>query len=88
MFFCCKYKKRNRKGKRSNVYNIAAELFNDLLGIYFLEYYELSDAKGKKIEIRNMILISYFLKHIIMVSGLKMKNWLIKKNRLIQQKRW
>ena len=30
-----------------------------------------------------MILIKYFLKHIIMLSGLKMKNCLIKKNLLI-----
>ena len=38
----------------------------------------------KKIWIINMILLIYFMKHMIMIFGLKMKNWLmqfkIKKN--------
>ena len=32
------------------MYNTASELYNDLLGIYFDEYYELSDAKRNKMK--------------------------------------
>ena len=36
------------KKVKKNVYNKASELYNDFLGIYFDEYYELSDDKRKK----------------------------------------
>ena len=37
-----------QKRKKINVYNKASKLYNDFLGIYFDEYYELSDDKRKK----------------------------------------
>ena len=33
------------------MYYTASELYNNLLGIYFNEYYELSHAKGNKIKL-------------------------------------
>ena len=65
---------QNKKPKKKkNVYDTAADLYNDLQETYFKEYYDLSDSEGKKWK-TNMILIIHFLKHIIMMSGLKMKN--------------
>ena len=73
------------------MYNTASELYNDFLGIFSDDYNELSDTKrnNMKHEYHPMKL---FLKHIVIISGLKMKYLLIqqekviKKNRLIQQK--
>ena len=55
----------------------ASELYNEYLEIYFDQYMGLSDAKKKEIWLVNMILQIYFLKLIIMISGLKMKIQLI-----------
>ena len=43
------------------------------------EYYDLSDAERKNIEHKHKP-TSYFLKDIIMMNGLKIKNKLIKEN--------
>ena len=59
--------------EKVNVYDNASELYNDYLKIQFDQYYELSDAKREKLS-PNMILIIYFLRHIIMMSDLKMNN--------------
>ena len=40
--------KESKAEKKINEYNKASELYNDFLGIYFEEYYELSDDKRKK----------------------------------------
>ena len=48
-------------------------IINDLLAIYFDEYHELSDNKRKKWS-PVMILINYFLKHLIIMCDLKMKS--------------
>ena len=66
------------------VLNTASELYNNLLEIYFDEYYELSDAKRNKMK-NNVILKSHFLKHIIMMTGLKMKNQLIQQGKIIKK---
>ena len=42
--------KEKTEKKKTNVFNAASELYNDLLGIYFDEYYELPNAKKEKIE--------------------------------------
>ena len=42
---------------------------------YFDKYKTLSDAK-KESWVINMILLICFLSHIIMTSGLKIKNWI------------
>ena len=52
------------------MYDTASELYNDLLGIYFDEYYDLSDPERKKVS-ANINLKSFFLKHVIMNRGLK-----------------
>ena len=44
-----------------------------MLGIFFDEYYELSEAKRNKME-QDIILRNYFLKRMITTSALKMKN--------------
>ena len=44
-----------KEGKK--VYNTALELYNDLLGTYFDEYYALSDAKRSKINPHMLLLI-------------------------------
>ena len=64
--------------KKKNVYDPASELYNELLGTYFDEYYYLSDAERKKWSV-NINLKSYFLKHAIVMNDLKMKKQLIKK---------
>ena len=61
------------------MYDKASDLYNDLLGSYSNEYNELSDAKREK-KSSNMILLNDFLKQLIIMSGFKMKNQLIKKN--------
>ena len=73
------------------MYNTASELYTDLLGIYFDENYELLDAKENKMKHKYDPKKLCLEKHILIISGLKMKNNLlqqekvIKKNRLIQQ---
>ena len=82
---------KKAKKKRTNVYNTASELYNDLLEIYFDEYYELSDAKRDKMKCKYDPK-KLFLETYNYWSGLKIKNRLIqqekvlKKNRLTQQK--
>ena len=44
-----------------------------MLGIFFDEYYELSEAKRNKME-QDIILRNYLLKRMITTSALKMKN--------------
>ena len=73
-----KHKKKKKK-KKTYGYDTVSELYNDFLETYFDEYYDLSDAERKNIEHKHKPK-SYFLKDIIMMTGLKMKNQLIKKN--------
>ena len=61
------------------MYDNALELYNGYQDIYFDEYKTLQNVK-KENWVINLILLSYFLKHITMPS-LKMKN------RLIQQQK-
>ena len=52
-------KKQKRK---KNVYDTALELYNDLLGIYFDEYSDISDAEKKmecKYKPRKLVLKAY-----------------------------
>ena len=42
-------KRGNKKEKKINVYNTASELYHDLLGTNFDEYYDSSDTKRSKI---------------------------------------
>ena len=62
-----------RTKKKKSLYDNALGLYNDFLEIYFDQYMALSDAKRKSWEI-NMILLIYFLKHIAMITGLKVTN--------------
>ena len=41
-------KRKHKKTKNKNMYNIASELYNEFLEIYFDEYIDLSDSKKKK----------------------------------------
>ena len=43
-----KHKNKKHKRKKTNVYDTASELYNELLGTYFDEYYYLLDSKRKK----------------------------------------
>ena len=75
-----KTQKEKTKTKKINVYDVASELYNEMLETCFDEYNELSDAKRKNIKL-NYDPVNYFLLiHIITITGLKMNNGLIKKN--------
>ena len=68
------YNKTHKKKKKKNsLHDNALGLYNEFLEIYFDQYMALSDAKRKSWVI-NMILLIYFLKHIAMITGLKVKN--------------
>ena len=58
-----KIQKEKTKKKKINVYETAAELYNDFPETYFDGYNELSDAKGKPIELKydttNLFLNTY-----------------------------
>ena len=41
---------KEKKKKKGNVYDTVSQFYNELLGTYFDEYYDLSDTEGKKIE--------------------------------------
>ena len=41
-------KEKTKKKKITNAYDTVSGLYNDLLGIHFDEYYDLSDAERKK----------------------------------------
>ena len=45
-------KEKTKKKKITNAYDTVSGLYNDLLGINFDEYYDLSDAERKKIKAR------------------------------------
>ena len=45
-----KTQKEETKEQKTNVYNTALELYNNLLGTYFDEYFDLPDAKKSKID--------------------------------------
>ena len=40
---------KEKKKEKTNVYDTVSELYNDLLEIYFDQYYDLSDVKRSKI---------------------------------------
>ena len=67
------------------VYDNALELYNEYLDIYFDEYKALSDAKKGKLG-NKYDPINLFLKHITMMSGLKMKNPLIQLQKKVKDK--
>ena len=75
--------KKVQKRRKGTLYDNASEIYNEYLEIYFDEYKVLSDAK-KESWVINMVLLIYFLKHIIMIPSLKMKNWLIQQEKLIK----
>ena len=54
------------------MHDTAPELFNELLEIYFDEYYYLSDAKTKTMDRKYKP--SYFLKDIITMTSINIKN--------------
>ena len=58
------------------MYDNASEMYNIYLETYFDNNMALSG--NKKSWVTNMILLIYFLKDIIMKSGLKLKNRLIR----------
>ena len=68
--------KFNKLKTQNEKTNKASELYSDLLQKYFDENYDLLDAERINWN-TNINLKSYFLKHIIMMRGLKMKNFLI-----------
>ena len=45
-----KTQKEETKEKKTNVYNTDIELYNNFLGTYFDEYFDLPDAKKSKID--------------------------------------
>ena len=67
--------KESTKEKNLTAYDHASELYNEHLEIYFDEHKALSDAQ--KSLVINIILLIYFLRNKIMMSGLKIKNHLM-----------
>ena len=53
------------------MHDTASEFYDELLRIYFDEYYCLSDTKRKK-SVANINVKSYLLKDIIIMTGIKM----------------
>ena len=76
-------RKENNKEEKRSVYNNASELYRDYLEIYFDEYKVFSN--GKKSRVINIILLIYLLKHVIMISGFKVKNCLIQQEKVIKK---
>ena len=64
--------KESTKEKNVTAYGHASELYNEYLEIYFDEHKALSDAQ--KSLVINIILLIYFLRNLIMMSGLKITN--------------
>ena len=75
-----KTQKEKTKTKKINVCDAASELYNEMLEACFDEYNELSDAKRENIKLNYDPVNYILLMHIITITGLKMKNRLIKKN--------
>ena len=68
------------------VYDNVSELYNEYLETYFDQYMSVSDNKKSNWVIINMILLIYFLLiRVIMITGLKMKNRLIQKERVVKK---
>ena len=68
------------------VYDNVSELYNEYLETYFDQYMAVSDNKKVSWVIINMILLIYFLLiRVIMITGLKMKNRLIQKERVVKK---
>ena len=65
-----KTQKENMEKKKSNVCNTASEFYNGLLLMNTMIYWMQKEVKKSP----NMILISYFLKHMIMIDGLQKNN--------------
>ena len=73
------------KLKKETVFNNASELQNEYLEIYFDQYIALPDAK-KESWVTNMILKNYFLlMNIIIITGLKIKNRLIRQEKVTKK---
>ena len=77
--------KESTKKRKTNVYDTASDLYNDLLAKYILmnlmNYQMLKQVKLST----NVILLNYFLEHIIMMSGLKMKKRLMQQEKVIKK---
>ena len=71
------------KEKKATVYDNASELSSKYLERYFDEYKAVPNAK-KKTWVTDIIQI-YFLKHIIVISGLNMKNQLMQQEKVIKK---
>ena len=68
------------------MYDNVSELYNEYLETYFDQYMSVSDNKKSNWVIINMILLIYFLLiRVIMITGLKMKNRLIQKERVVKK---
>ena len=55
----------------------ASKIYNEYLETYFDQYTAVSDNKNVSWVINMILLIHFLLIHIIMMTGLKMKNRLI-----------
>ena len=65
-----KRKKEKTKKKKLNLYYAASELYSDFTVMNTMNYQMLKERKRSP----NIILIIYFLKRVIMVTGKLMKN--------------
>ena len=78
--------KKSTKQRKVTVYDNVSELYNEYLETYFDQYMAVSDNKKVSWVIINMILLIYFLLiRVIMITGLKMKNRLIQKERVVKK---
>ena len=66
------HQKESTKQKKATVYDNALEPYKEYLEIYFYQYKTLSDAK-KELG-KNITLLILSLKHIVIMSSLKMRN--------------
>ena len=73
--------KEETKEKKTNVYNTASELYNDLLEIFFINtrLFQMLKTESRVI---NMVLLIYSLNHTIVMSCLKVKNNLIQQTQM------
>ena len=66
------------KRRKETVYNNTSELYNKYLEIYFNQYVALSDAKKRNFVSKYE---RFLLMDKIMITGLKMKNQLIRQEK-------
>ena len=67
------------------MFDDTTEMYNEYLKTFSDQYMALSDTKKESSVISMMLLIYFLLMHILMITGLKIKNRLIRQEKVIKK---